>query len=695
MYFENLILSLDDKNFRNIFGKVTWATVAKSLGRGNTEVQEKMLRNMSPRRANLVREMLPFYSYESAQGEIVKAVLYLQEHKYLSLDDDILQGAKLFLEEIAAKEEKTEKIKNVHTEDAEEKKPDISAELLQRIEEAVNSDGKLNLGHFGGDPDIAELEEAFNLLKKTPDLSRIKELTISTAYLKFAEPLFKLNALENLCITSTWDENNTDISDIILLCSNIKRLEIYGQNGELPDWLQQFRGLVSLEVRGNIKIFPDWIYRFDSLEKLKLNYIGLTSLPEGIGGLNNLTILDLGDNSKLKSLPDSIGQLSKLKNLNLYDTGIEHLPKTIGDLSSLEILNLDNTHIFSLPDTICNCFSLKKLSIKNTNLNKIPREMTRLSSLEELNLYGTALCRRDIPIEMLNNKNIRILLSYFLIPDREPFLYEDFIVSYKRIIAQSYFMSNKAWREGLLALEDELDQLDEGDFIKNGIRLVVDGTGNEEIKLIMTNLIENEKDHYKKILKRMAIVAILAIQSGENTIKIVLTLHAMANIRDNAVTAAIDDYFRTGNKENFETAFENLSKEEFYFDSNPEAYEIKCFIDKALKIHETIRRHGIEEAVEMITKGSKPLDVFDYGILMASDEYETDFIEKFLDNYSAHETEPAFQMVTKIKKSAVLSILRRDNTRILLTKLLSLYRSEIRSENFDEYFGGQWGVYNG
>jgi len=57
----------------------------------------------------------------------------------------------------------------------------------------------------------------------------------------------------------------------------------------------------------------------------------------------------------------------------------------------------------------------------------------------------------------------------------------------KGIITKLIGMSEKARREGLLALEEELEDL-EDEFMKKGLRLVVDGTDAEVIR----NLMENE-----------------------------------------------------------------------------------------------------------------------------------------------------------------------------------------------------------
>ena len=67
------------------------------------------------------------------------------------------------------------------------------------------------------------------------------------------------------------------------------------------------------------------------------------------------------------------------------------------------------------------------------------------------------------------------------------------------IISKLMSMSEKARREGLLALEEELEDLDD-DFLKKGLRLVVDGTDAEIIRtLLETELNQIQGRHADKI----------------------------------------------------------------------------------------------------------------------------------------------------------------------------------------------------
>jgi chemotaxis protein MotA len=69
----------------------------------------------------------------------------------------------------------------------------------------------------------------------------------------------------------------------------------------------------------------------------------------------------------------------------------------------------------------------------------------------------------------------------------------------KGIITKLMSMSDKARREGLLALEEELEDLDD-EFMKKGLRLVVDGTDAEVVRTLMENeLSQVQERHIAKI----------------------------------------------------------------------------------------------------------------------------------------------------------------------------------------------------
>ncbi len=76
-------------------------------------------------------------------------------------------------------------------------------------------------------------------------------------------------------------------------------------------------------------------------DQLDLNEMFLSELPESIGELSNLQILNLNVN-QLTTLPKSIGNLTKLKTLNLDFNLLTTLPEDIGKLTGLKEFSISN-----------------------------------------------------------------------------------------------------------------------------------------------------------------------------------------------------------------------------------------------------------------------------------------------------------------------------------------------------------------
>ena len=79
----------------------------------------------------------------------------------------------------------------------------------------------------------------------------------------------------------------------------------------------------------------------------------------------------------------------------------------------------------------------------------------------------------------------------------------------KGLITKLLSMSEKARREGLLALEEELEDLDD-EFMKKGLRLVVDGTDAEVIRNLMENELSQIQGRHAEKLSTVNMWATLA-----------------------------------------------------------------------------------------------------------------------------------------------------------------------------------------
>jgi hypothetical protein len=126
------------------------------------------------------------------------------------------------------------------------------------------------------------------------------------------------------------------------------------------------------------------------ITKLDLNDKGLKKLPISIGGLKNLSSLDLGNNSNL-DFDDAFKKLSKLKNLSSLDLSwnkLKRLPESIGGLKNLSSLNLGSNELERLPKSIGGLKNLFSLDLYRNKLERLPESIKKLASTLEYLYLG-------------------------------------------------------------------------------------------------------------------------------------------------------------------------------------------------------------------------------------------------------------------------------------------------------------------
>jgi len=108
----------------------------------------------------------------------------------------------------------------------------------------------------------------------------------------------------------------------------------------------------------------------------------------------------------------------------------------------------------------------------------------------------------------------------------------EFVEKYNTIVGKALQSTIKARNEGLLALEDALDQekVNARDIFEYGVRFVVDGTDGSYIDEILSNIINQEKDEQLRTLMNIQKRAVLCIEAGDNPRMIYAFLNSLTDI---------------------------------------------------------------------------------------------------------------------------------------------------------------------
>ena len=171
-----------------------------------------------------------------------------------------------------------------------------------------------------------------------------------------------------------------------------------GDDSKMKRLPSRFGTLVNLEV-----------FSFGCLEELE-------TLPEEIGNFSKLEelIIDNGNGCSMGiSLPRSIGKLKNLRVLRLYGAieTAESLPNTIGGLGKLEVLDLGRNGLKSVPPQIAALSNLKTLRLEYNALRAIPAFIGNFKNLKELSLDANEVKTVNLPASLSKLKGLRISMG--------------------------------------------------------------------------------------------------------------------------------------------------------------------------------------------------------------------------------------------------------------------------------------------
>jgi flagellar motor component MotA len=123
---------------------------------------------------------------------------------------------------------------------------------------------------------------------------------------------------------------------------------------------------------------------------------------------------------------------------------------------------------------------------------------------------------------------------------------DEFVKAFYAVFERAMFFLFKSRREGLLMLEESIDneKADNRDIFEYGMRFVVDGTDSSLIDKILSNIIRQEKDECCALLKTIQKEAVLAIQECMTPGRTADLLNSYTDIplNDPVIMKILDDY---------------------------------------------------------------------------------------------------------------------------------------------------------
>ncbi|KAG8480036.1 hypothetical protein CXB51_025167 [Gossypium anomalum] len=205
----------------------------------------------------------------------------------------------------------------------------------------------------------------------------------------------KLDKLSYLLLGANHLGNGRE-GDLNFLCSlvnntKLESLDIGTNNfgGVLPECISNFSSSLQFLAIENNKI--------------------LGRIPDGIGNLINLGVLQVSQNQLSGPIPLNMGRIQKLNRFDArYNFLTGTIPYNIGNLTGLMFLALGvNNFQGNIPSSLGYCQNLLVLGLSYNNLSgSIPPQVLRLSSLSMLLNLSSNYLTGELPVEVENLKNL-------------------------------------------------------------------------------------------------------------------------------------------------------------------------------------------------------------------------------------------------------------------------------------------------
>ena len=298
-------------------------------------------------------------------------------------------------------------------------------QIEQKIAEAIRINAD-SLSLYGSN------QRGLFLPKTLLDIPGLRHLYLEGFYTDMPAWLVNLSSLESLEI-----EDAESVKEILPFLWKLKRLRklklAYSSDDltELPSSLAELIHLEELNIDGaDFEHFPAVISSLTSLQSFSFEYCECP-LPEVFDALSTLPRL-----KKLRLtqsayyggdfLPEPFCRLRAVEELHFNDwPTLQALPECIGGLSNLRVINLghddyqlfnDTAMICELPDSLGNLSHLEELDVYGLeNLKHFPPSFARLSRLKRLNTMCSGI--EELQLTPAQWQNLEALYMHGPLPD--------------------------------------------------------------------------------------------------------------------------------------------------------------------------------------------------------------------------------------------------------------------------------------